>query len=86
MWEDSLAINEPQIGIQERHRVRIEQRELQGATLTSRNGHRFVAFQGISYTEPQLETSGSRTLCHQNRGQACGTPAYQAACECNARG
>jgi hypothetical protein len=38
----------------ERHKVCIEQGELEGTTLTSRNGRTFVAFQGIPYAEPPV--------------------------------
>jgi hypothetical protein len=38
----------------ERDKVYIEQGELEGAILTSRNGHTFAAFQGIPYAEPPV--------------------------------
>jgi carboxylesterase type B len=38
----------------ERYRISIEQGELQGTTLTSRNGRTFAAFQGIPYAEPPV--------------------------------
>jgi carboxylesterase type B len=38
----------------ERPKVHIEQGELEGAVLTSRNGRTFAAFQGIPYAEPPV--------------------------------
>jgi carboxylesterase type B len=38
----------------ERRKVCIEQGELEGTTLTSRNGRTFAAFQGIPYAEPPV--------------------------------